>query len=116
MRATMPQITSEKAPAEKRRAPARNPGSRGGIQALQGQGTISGFLRSIRYGQANAQEEEMTTESNTEAPVEPRKSQVMQDFEDLIERLVHDALPSDREKIAELVNPDIGRVSVSFLN
>ena len=56
----------------------------------------------------------MTINSNTQTPVEPRKSQAMQDFEDLIERLVHDAMPADREKIADLVNPE-GMVRIDEL-
>ena len=47
----------------------------------------------------------MNTESNTATPDEPRKSQAMQDFENLIERLANEATAADREKIAELVNP-----------
>ena len=38
-------------------------------------------------------------QTETSDPSEPRKSQAMQYFEDLIEQLVHDATPADREKI-----------------
>ena len=48
----------------------------------------------------------MSIQTETSDPSEPRKSQAMQDFEDLIERLVHDATPADREKIGDLVNPE----------
>ncbi len=39
-------------------------------------------------------------------PDEPRKSQAMEDFENLIERLANEATAADREKIADLVDPD----------
>ncbi len=39
-------------------------------------------------------------------PDEPRKSQAMLDFENLTERVANDATPADREKIADLVDPD----------
>ncbi len=47
----------------------------------------------------------MTVETKTINPDEPRKSQAMQDFENLIERVANEATPADREKIADLVNP-----------
>ena len=56
----------------------------------------------------------MVAESNTATPDEPRKSQAMQDFEALIERLANEATAADREKIAELVNPD-GTVRIDEL-
>ena len=56
----------------------------------------------------------MPTETKTINPDEPRKSPAMQDFENLIERLTNDATPADREKIADLVNPD-GMVKINEL-
>ncbi len=74
-KSTKSQITNEKAPAVVGRAPARNPGSRGSIQALIVQDTISGFLRSNPFGQIHALEEEMAYEKNSPAtPDEPHKS------------------------------------------
>ena len=56
----------------------------------------------------------MVVESNTATPDEPRKSQAMQEFETLIERVANEATTADREKIAELVNPD-GTVRIDDL-
>jgi hypothetical protein len=56
----------------------------------------------------------MVAESNTATPDEPRKSQAMQDFEALIERLANEATAADREKIAELVDPN-GTVRIDEL-
>ena len=47
-------------------------------------------------------------------PDKPRKSQAMQDFEDLIERLANEATPADREYIADLINPE-GTVRIADL-
>ena len=48
----------------------------------------------------------MSEQTHSTPPVELRKSQGMQDFENLMERLVHDATAADREKIADLINPE----------
>ena len=56
----------------------------------------------------------MFAESNTATPDEPRKSQAMQDFEDLIERVAGEATADDREYIAKLVSPD-GTVRIADL-
>ncbi len=52
--------------------------------------------------------------NNPATPDEPRKSQAVQDFETLIERLANEATPADREYIAELVDPD-GTVRIDEL-
>ena len=56
----------------------------------------------------------MTDEAEISDPNEPRKSQAMQDFETLIERMANEATPADREKIADLVNPE-GTVKIDEL-
>ncbi len=56
----------------------------------------------------------MTDQAETSDPNAPRKSQAMEDFENLIERLAHEATPADREKIADLVNPE-GTVKINEL-
>ncbi len=56
----------------------------------------------------------MSIETKTINPDEPRKSEAMQNFENLIERLAGEATPADREYIAELVNPD-GTVRIGDL-
>ena len=56
----------------------------------------------------------MTIQIEISDPSEPRKSQAMQDFENLIERMANDATPADREKIADLVDPD-GTVKIDEL-
>ena len=56
----------------------------------------------------------MSSETKTINPDEPRKSQAMQDFEDLIERLANEATAADRAKIADLVNPE-GTVRIDAL-
>ncbi len=56
----------------------------------------------------------MVIQPETSNPDEPRKSQAMQDFEDLIERLANDATPADREEIADLANPE-GTVKIGEL-
>ena len=51
---------------------------------------------------------------NEQGPDEPRKSQAMQDFEDLIKRRSNEATPADREYIADLINPE-GTVRIADL-
>ncbi len=56
----------------------------------------------------------MVAKSNSATPDEPRKTQAMQDFETLIERLADEATPADREFIADLINPE-GPVKIDEL-
>ena len=56
----------------------------------------------------------MVYQNSTITPDEPRKSQAMQDFENLIERVADEAPPADREKVADLVNPE-GMVRIDAL-
>ena len=56
----------------------------------------------------------MVAESNTATPEEPRKSQAMQDFESLIERLANEATPAGRQYISDLINPE-GTVRIADL-
>ncbi len=56
----------------------------------------------------------MSSETKATNPDEPRKSQAMQDFETLIERVASEATAADREKIADLINPD-GTVRIDDL-
>ncbi len=57
----------------------------------------------------------MANQTETSHPDEARKSQALQDFENLIERVANEATSADREKIADLVNPE-GTVRIGELS
>ena len=47
----------------------------------------------------------MVIQTETSNPDKLRKSQAMEDFENLIERLADKATPADRQYISDLINP-----------